>query len=225
MRSFKEIHAIAAKRKGGPKALEALLAEHKPKSRSALAKISDDRWLSMMTRCVFQAGFSWKVIENKWPGFEKAFDKFDMRRCAMMSEKKIDALLSDKSIVRNGQKIMTVPANAAFLLELAKEHDSAAKFFANWPDEDYIGLLEVLKKRASRLGGSSAMYLLRQMGKPSFIPSRDVTARLIAEGVIDKAPTSKGAMKKVQAAFNRWAEESGRDLTTISRTLAMSVGP
>jgi hypothetical protein len=28
-------------------------------------------------------------------------------------------------------------------------------------------------------------------------------------------------MKKVQAAFNSWAQESGRDLTAISRTLAM----
>ena len=31
-------------------------------------------------------------------------------------------------------------------------------------------------------------------------------------------------MKKVQEAFNKWAEQSGRDLTAISRTLAMSTG-
>jgi 3-methyladenine DNA glycosylase Tag len=224
MRSFEQIYAIAAKRKGGPAALEKLIAEHKPKSRAALAKTGDDRWLAMMTRCVFQAGFSWKVIDSKWPGFEEAFSGFQPKRCALMSDKQIDQLLTDKRIVRNAQKIMSVPANAAFLLDLAKEHGSAAKFFANWPDEDYVGLLELLKKRASRLGGSSAMFLLRRMGKPSFIPSRDVVARLIAEGVIDKEPSGKGAMKKVQAAFNQWAQESGRDLTAISRTLAMSVG-
>ena len=32
------------------------------------------------------------------------------------------------------------------------------------------------------------------MGVDSFILSRDVTAALIREGVVDKAPTSKGAM-------------------------------
>jgi predicted transcriptional regulator len=32
-------------------------------------------------------------------------------------------------------------------------------------------------------------------------------------------------MRRAQAAFNQLAEESGRDLTAISRTLAMSVGP
>lgn len=224
MRSFKEIYAIAAKRHGGPKALEAAIAEHKPKSCAALAKTADDRWLATMTRCVFQAGFSWAVIENKWDGFEAAFDKFDVKRCALMSEKKIDALLKDTRIVRNARKIMTVPKNAQLLAELAKERGSAAKFFADWPDEDYVGLLEFLKKRASGLGGGSAMYFLRRMGKPAFIASRDVVARLIEEGVIDKEPSGKAAMKKVQDAFNKWAEQSGRDLTAISRTLAMSIG-
>jgi hypothetical protein len=31
-------------------------------------------------------------------------------------------------------------------------------------------------------------------------------------------------MQAVQAAFNAWAAESGRDLTAISRVLSMSVG-
>ena len=31
-----------------------------------------------MTRAIFQSGFSWKVIEAKWPGFEEAFDGFDV---------------------------------------------------------------------------------------------------------------------------------------------------
>ena len=49
-------------------------------------------------------------------------------------------------------------------------------------------------------------------------------AQLVEEGIVDKAPTSAKAMKRVQEAFNRWHEESGRDLTAISRTLAMSIG-
>jgi 3-methyladenine DNA glycosylase Tag len=224
MRTFKEIYAIAAKRKGGPAALEKLIGEHKPKSRTALAKIGDDRWLSQMTACVFRAGFSWSVIDKKWPGFETAFWAFSPKRCAAMSDKDLDALLKNKEIVRNAAKILSVRGNAIWLLALAKEHSSAAKFFADWPDTDYAGLLDLLKSKGSRLGGNAAMMAMRFMGKPSYVLSQDVVARLVAEGVVDKAPASKGAMKKVQAAFNRWAEESGRDLTAISRTLAMSVG-
>ena len=47
--------------------------------------------------------------------------------------------------------------------------------------------------------------------------------RLIAEGVIDKQPTSKKALADIQSAFNVWMEQSGRSLTEISRTLAMSL--
>lgn len=224
MRTFKEIYAIAAKRKGGPAALEKLIAEHKPKSRAALAKIPDDRWLSQMSVCVFRAGFSWQVIDKKWPGFEKAFWKFNLKRCAALSDVDLDKLLKDKGIVRNAAKILSVRDNAIFLMDLAKEAGSAAKFFADWPDTDYAGLLELLKKRGSRLGGNTGQMAMRFMGRPSFVLSQDVVARLVAEGVVDKEPTSKAAMKRVQEAFNQWSEESGRDLTAISRTLAMSVG-
>ena len=95
--------------------------------------------------------------------------------------------------------------------------------FGGWPSEDYVALLEMLKKRGSRLGGTTGQYAMRFAGRDSFILSRDVTARLIAEGVIDKPATSKKAMRAVQEAFNSWQEESGRSLTEISRVLAMSI--
>ncbi|MBS9718046.1 DNA-3-methyladenine glycosylase I [Pseudohalocynthiibacter aestuariivivens] len=222
MRSFDEIFAIAADRKGGPDALEALLS--KPQTAEALAAIPDDRWLAKLTQMVFSAGFNWKVIEAKWPGFEEAFKGFDVGRCAFMDDEWFDSLLTDTRIVRNGTKIKSVPENAAFLLELQKEHGSAARVLADWPSEDYIGLLSMLKSRGSRLGGSTAQYFLRFMGKDSFVLSADVVARLVAEDVVDKTPTSKKALAATQAAFNEWAAQSGRSLTEISRVLAMSVG-
>ena len=222
MGRFAAIYALAAKRKGGPEALEALIAEHRPKTPAEIAATPDDRILAMMTERVFQAGFAWKVIENKWPGFEAAFHGFDPRWCAVISDETFDALLKDARIVRNAQKILSVRANAGVLVELASEHGSAAKAFAGWPDEDYAGLLELLKTRGSRLGGEAAMRFLRSLGKPAFITSRDVTAALIREGVLTKPPSGKRDLKTVQDAFNGWAAESGRDLTAISRVLAMS---
>ena len=83
--------------------------------------------------------------------------------------------------------------------------------------------MDVLKKRGSRLGGTTAQYLLRLIGKDAFVLSRDVTAALIAASVIDKPPTSAKARRAVQDAFNGWMSESGRPLVQISRTLALSV--
>ena len=224
MKSFDEIWAIAAARKGGDAALEEMLAAYRSKSAAEIAATPDDRLLASMARQAFQAGFSWKVIETKWPGFEAAFDGFDLNACAFPSEEKFDALLKDTRIVRNARKIMSVQTNARFLLELAQESGSAARFFAGWPDADEVGLLEVLKARSSGMGGESAMRFLRGLGKPSFITSRDVTAALIRDGVLEKPPSGKRDMARVQAAFNEWSKQSGRDLTAISRVLAMSVG-
>lgn len=223
MRTFDEIYAIAAARKGGTVALEALLT--RPLAADALAAIPDDRWLSAMAKCLFQAGFNWKVIDAKWDGFERAFDGFDPARLAHWHGDHIDKLLADSRIVRNGAKITAVLHNAVFLAELAGQHGSAARFLANWPVDDFGGLLALLSKRGARMGGITGQRMLRKMGKDSFILSDDVCARLIAEGVVDKPPGSQRDMAAVQAAFNVWRAQSGRSLTEISRVLAMSTGP
>ena len=225
MRSFDEFYQRAAERKGGEEALEALINEWPAKSKAELAAIPDDRWLAEMTRGVFRAGFNWRVIENKWPGFEAAFHGFDPKLNAAMSEEEFDAHLKDTRIIRNAQKVASVRANAQFLVDLAREHGSAAKFFADWPDDDFAGLLELMKKRAARVHGETAMRFFRSMGKPAYITTRDVASALIEAGAIDKPPSGKKDMQAVQDAFNAWAQESGRDLNAISRVLAMSTGP
>src|SRR6187402_3555346 len=95
---FSKIHKLAAERKGGDAALDKLVKEHKPLTSKQLAKITDDRYLAMMTRCVFQAGFNWKVIEHKWKGFEAAFHGFDVPLNAAMSDEEFDAHLKDTRI-------------------------------------------------------------------------------------------------------------------------------
>jgi 3-methyladenine DNA glycosylase Tag len=224
MRGFDEVVAMAASRRGGMVALEEELATTRSLPVVAIAATPDHRILSAMTWRIFQAGFSWKVIDAKWDGFEAAFDGFDPNHCAFMSETQFDALLKDTRIIRNGAKIRSVITNGRFIVDLAGAHGSAARFFAEWPDSDYIGLLDLLKKRGSRLGGEAAMRFLRSIGKPAFIPTRDVTLALIREAVLVREPSGKRDFAVMQDAFNRWSAETGRDLTDISRILAMSVG-
>ena len=223
MRNFAEIFALAAERKGGPAELEQMLAQTPSRTPAEIATTPDDRILAEMTRRIFYAGFSSKVIDDKWPAFEKGFHNFAPNACAFMSEEHFDALMRDRGIVRNGAKIKSVQVNAHFLLGLRSEHGSAARFFADWPDSDYVGLLDILKKRASHLGGDAAGRFLRAIGKPAFIATPDMVAALIREGVIERPPGGKRDLAAIQAAFNQWSAESGRDLTAISRVLAMSI--
>jgi 3-methyladenine DNA glycosylase Tag len=220
---FKTIRARAEKRKGGPKGLEKLLPR-KPDMK-ALAKLSDDRVLSEMTKRVFSAGFAWSVIEAKWPGFEKAFLAFKPAKLTFQPDDFWDALLSDTSIVRNGAKIASVRENAAFVQEIASEHGSFGQFLAKWPSSDQIGLLNLLAKRGSRLGGNTGQMLLRFLGWDGFVTSQDVVACLRDAGLdIAAEVTSKGDLAKVQAQFNAWAAETGLPYVHLSRICAMSIG-
>ena len=221
MHKFQSIYDRAAKRKGGEAALEALLAE--TPAPSDFSHLGDDRILSEFTKRVFQAGFNWKVIENKWDGFEEAFHGFDIGRNAFMSDDDFDAHVKDTRIVRNATKILTVRDNAIFLSDLAREHGSAAKYINDWPSSDLVGLWALMKKRGSRLGGASAQYALRFLGKDSFILGNDVVTALEMAGVIDGPTSSKKAQAAIQAAFNDWQAESGESYTRMSRVLAMSV--
>lgn len=219
--AFDDLYALAASRKGGAAAFEATLTA--PKSPKALAAIPDDRWLSAFSKSVFRAGFNWKVVENKWPRFEEVFDGFDIGRMSMMSDDDLDHYLKTDGIIRHAKKILSIRDNAVFLRNLAAEHGSGGSAIAAWPKEDFAGLLWMLKRRASRLGGTTAMYCLRAMGVDSYVLSRDVVRALIREDVVERDPGSKRDLDKVQAAFNHWSAESGRPLNHISRVLACSI--
>ncbi|MGH1577529.1 DNA-3-methyladenine glycosylase I [Planktotalea sp.] len=218
MRTFEELYDIAHARHG-----DALTEKigNSP-DQAPLLEIPEDRWLSMFTRMVFCAGFNWKVIDAKWEGFEAAFYGFDVGRCAFMDDEWLDELLRDTRIVRYGAKIQAVRDNAVFLMDL-REQGGAGQVIGGWPATDFIGLLALMKAKGNRLGGTTGQYGLRLLGKDSFILSKDVVARLVAEGVIEKTPTSKKALRATQDAFNEWMEQSGKSLTYVSRVAALSV--
>lgn len=219
---FAEIRRRAEAHHGGAAAVDARLAELAPAP--GPLSLADDRILSEMAKRVFQAGFSWKVIERKWPGFEEAFENFDIAVNAELSAERLAALMADGRIVRNQPKILSVRDNALLVEQMAALDGSAGKFLDRWSRDDQVGLLEYLRLHGSRLGGTTGQYFLRFIGWDGFILSKDVVAALGQSGVIDGPASSKSALTKIQAAFNRWHEETGLPRAVISRTLALSVG-
>ncbi len=223
MSGFDDIQSRAQSRKGGARALEALLP--KVATNKQLIELGDDRYLAMMTKSINQAGFSWKVIENKWPSFEEAFLGFDPRKLSYLSPEQWEAFTSDKRVVRNWQKIKALQDNVFFVQDESRRSGGFGKFIAQWPVDDQIGLMAYLKKNGSRLGGQSALWFLRRVGKDCFIPARDVVVLLRSIGLdIAENPTSKRDLNKIQAQFNEWHIETGLPYSHLSRIAACSVG-
>ena len=223
MLDFQKIHARAAKRKGGEVVLAPLLGP--APDNKAVAKVPDDRILSTMAERIFAAGFVWRVIEQKWPGFEEAFLGFEPKRLLFQPDDYWHELASDSRIVRNPQKIKSVRDNAAFVDRVSKEHGSFGKFIAAWPADDQVGLTAYLAKHGSRLGGNTGQYFLRWLEWDTFVVSTDMAAALRDAGLdIAGNPTSKRDLDKIQAQINQWSAETGLPRRHISRILAMSIG-
>jgi 3-methyladenine DNA glycosylase Tag len=222
-RKFGSILKLAAGHHGGEKSVLAQSANtHAVRN---LAKVPADRLLSVMTKCVFNAGFNWKVIEAKWDGFEAAFERFDPGKLAFFGDEMLGRLVSDERIVRNGQKIKASLENARFVAEVESKEGGFGEFLANWPAEDQTGLMDVLNKRGARLGGATAQYFLRFAGWDAWIASGHVCTALVREGVLAKPlATSKGDLARLQAAINEYHADSGLPRAQISRLLALSVG-
>jgi 3-methyladenine DNA glycosylase Tag len=223
MKSFAAISERAAKRKGGDKVLASLLGAMP--DNKAVAKVSDDRILSTMAERVFAAGFVWRVIEQKWPGFEAAFLGFEPKRLNFQPDEFWEALARDERIVRNPQKIRSVRENSLFVERVSKEHGGFGRFLAQWPADDQVGLIAYLGKHGSRLGGNTGQYFLRWLGWDTFMLSGDMVLALRDAGLdIAESPSSKKDMAAVQAQMNKWAKETGLPRAHISRILSMSIG-
>lgn len=221
-KSYDWVYTQALKRFDNAKDLEASLA--KPKSRRALLARSDAEYLSLMSRRVFRAGLQHKMVDAKWPAFERACFAFNPEALAALSDEGLEDILQAEGIIRHWGKIKSIRTNAVMVCDMALEYGSVGRCLADWSSDDIIGLWVLMKKRGAHLGGHSAARFLRMAGVDTFLLTDDTVAVLISIGVIDKAPTSKAALAEVQAVFNRWSQQSGRPLCEISRMLSYLAG-
>ncbi|KIU49375.1 DNA-3-methyladenine glycosylase I [Pseudomonas sp. B21-036] len=221
MRDYQWLHEFCLNRFGSAAALEAHLPE--PLSPAQLRQISDDRYLSTMALRVFRAGLKHSLVDAKWPAFEQVFFGFAPEKVVLMGAEHLERLMQDTRIIRHLGKLKSVPRNAQFMLDVAREKGSFGALIADWPVTDIVGLWKYLAKQGNQMGGLSAPRFLRMVGKDTFVPSNDVVAALVAQDVIDRQPTSQRDLATVQQAFNQWHAQSGRPMCQLSMMLAYTV--
>jgi DNA-3-methyladenine glycosylase I len=69
-----------------------------------------------LTLGVFEVGLSWSIVFGKRDAFRKAFRGFDVAKVAAMSERDVDRLVQDASIIRNRAKIQATVDNARAMM-------------------------------------------------------------------------------------------------------------
>jgi DNA-3-methyladenine glycosylase I len=71
-----------------------------------------------------QAGLSWSTILKRREGYRRAFSDFDPQKVARFTDKRIEQLVLDPSIIRNRMKIAAAVRNARQFLAVQEEFGS-----------------------------------------------------------------------------------------------------
>jgi 3-methyladenine DNA glycosylase Tag len=115
-------------------------------------------FLEHLSRSVFEAGISWRVVEAKWDGIREAFHGFDPAQVAAMPPVEIAAVENDSSVIRNKAKIRATVANAQEILAILGEYGSIRGYLASFPDAD--AATADMRRRFKFLGDTGVWRLL-----------------------------------------------------------------
>ena len=134
----------------------------------------------MLTLEGAQAGLSWSTILAKREGYRRLFKGFDAARVARFTERDVERLMGDASIVRNRLKIESTVHNAKVIRRLHKDGQTLSGVLWGFVDgtpivNRYASLDELpsqtdlskqiskdLKKRGFRFVGPTVIYALMQ---------------------------------------------------------------
>jgi 3-methyladenine DNA glycosylase Tag len=121
-------------------------------------------YLAVMSRAVFQAGVSWKLIESKWDAYLRLFEGFDPVVVAAFGEADVARILADGGVMRTHKKIVATVENARTLLELDRAHGGFRAYLRGF--QSYAELAAELRARFRFLGELSVYYFLFRVGEP-----------------------------------------------------------
>jgi predicted dinucleotide-binding enzyme len=114
--------------------------------------------LEHLSRSVFEAGISWRVVAAKWDGIREAFHGFDPEQVAAMPPAEIAAVESDSRVIRNKAKIRATVENAREVLAILDEYGSIRGYLASFPDAGAAAA--DLRRRFKFLGDTGVWRLL-----------------------------------------------------------------
>lgn len=109
-----------------------------PQNNTEYQKYHDEQWgvpvhddkkhFEMLILEGAQAGLSWEIVLKKREGYRKAFNDFDIKKNAQMTDNELESLMLNPEIIRNRLKIFSVRKNAVVFLKMQEEFGSFDKY-------------------------------------------------------------------------------------------------
>ena len=152
---------------------------------TALGRYHDEVWgartydestmFEALTLGVFEVGLSWSVVFGKRDAFRTAFRGFEVAEVAAMTERDVDRLVEDASIIRNRAKIQATVDNARATLSASPSLAALAKSYETTRERPPRSLADLpkstpqaealarqLKSQGYRFVGPTSVYAFMQ---------------------------------------------------------------
>lgn len=146
----------------------------------------DKKHFEFLVLDTFQAGLSWKTILHRREGFKKAFADFDVIKVSKFTEKQLQKLLTDESIIRNRLKIYGTVKNAKSFIEVQKEFGSFDKYIWQFVNHQTVSNKhKTLKDIPATSPQSDAMSKDLKKRRFTFVGSTICYAYMQAAGMVN----------------------------------------
>lgn len=126
---------------------------------------TDDEYFEILCLMIFQSGFNWKLVREKWKDLKKIFKGFKIEDVARLTNKQQQGLLKNPKMIKNKRKIEAIATNAKIFLEITKKSGSFENYLKNLRSLEEKEKIKEIKNRFVGIGDYSAEFFLHSVGE------------------------------------------------------------
>ncbi|MBY8988244.1 MAG: DNA-3-methyladenine glycosylase I, partial [Candidatus Lokiarchaeota archaeon] len=126
---------------------------------------NENGYFEILSKAVFNAGFSYQVVNTKWKGIKEVFNEFDPEILSNWTIDDISDAMESPKMIRNSRKVKAIVSNAKIFLELIDKHRSFENYLKSFRNKSYEEKQQILAKQFKWLGPTGAHFFLWSIGE------------------------------------------------------------
>ncbi len=127
--------------------------------------VDEKGYFEILSKAVFNAGFSYQVVRTKWEGIKEVFNEFDTKIISNWTIDEVSDALESPKIIRNSKKVKAIVSNAQVFLELVRKHRSFENYLESFRSKCYEEKQQTIAKQFKWLGPTGAHFFLWSIGE------------------------------------------------------------
>ncbi|MFX0106586.1 MAG: DNA-3-methyladenine glycosylase I [Candidatus Hodarchaeota archaeon] len=122
-------------------------------------------YFEILSKAVFNAGFSYQVVNRKWEGIKEIFHQFDPKIISNWTVDDIGNALESPKIIRNSKKVNAIVENAKVFLKLLEKYGTFNNYLKTFRERPYKEKQKIISKQFKWLGPTGAHFFLWSVGE------------------------------------------------------------